>query len=208
MIQTKICGITDEASARAVAECGAEYIGFVFYPRSPRHVTPARAGELKAHAKGVKSVAVVVDFEEALFAALQPLGFDYLQWHGDPARIPDLRKYKWKIIQAIPIRTGDDVAKSNRIVDADMLLFDAKPPELPGTLPGGNGLSFDWALLQGQKFAAPWMLSGGLNAQNVAQAIHLSGAKIVDVSSGVESAPGKKSPDRIAAFIRAAKQTF
>jgi phosphoribosylanthranilate isomerase len=208
----KICGLTDASAVAAVAAAGSAYAGFVFFPSSPRHVTLARARELKALLPAaIHSVSVLVDPDNALLQQVQSvLSPHYIQLHGaeTPARMAEIRQLfpTFKIIKALKIRSSDDVAQSMRYTaHADMLMFDAKPPELPGMLPGGNGLSFDWALLKGRTFPLPWMLSGGLNAGNVAEALRQTGAAMVDVSSGVESSPGVKDAALIHAFTAAVR---
>jgi phosphoribosylanthranilate isomerase len=211
-ISIKICGLTDEVSLKAVIEAKADYAGFVYFPASPRHITFENAASLKAQLpSSIKSVSVLVDPDDALlaqvFSVFKP---DYVQLHGkeSPARLLEIRKAHptAKLIKALKIRTSDDVAQAASFKDsADMLLFDAKAPELPGMLPGGNGLSFDWALLKNREFPLPWMLSGGLNIENVADAVRGSGARMLDISSGVERAPGVKDPALIKAFIDKAR---
>ena len=206
-VAVKICGLTDEAAVRAASV--ADYAGFVHYPASPRHLPLARAASLKKLLPAsVASVAVLVDPDDALLTQVKSvLAPDYIQLHGKetPARVDAIRKSLGiKIIKAIAIRTSDDVASAMRYVACcDMLLFDAKPPQ--NMLPGGNGLSFDWNLLGNREFPLPWMLSGGLNAENAGEAIRLSGARMVDVSSSLERAPGVKDPALIQAFVKAAK---
>jgi phosphoribosylanthranilate isomerase len=211
-VSIKICGLTDEVSVKAVIDVRADYAGFVYFPASPRHITLEKAAELKSLLPAsIKSVSVLVDPDDALlaqvFSVLKP---DYVQLHGkeSPARLQDIRNAHpaAKIIKALKIRTSDDVAQAASFkAVADMLLFDAKAPELPGMLPGGNGLSFDWALLKNREFPLPWMLSGGLNIENVADAVRQSGAHMVDISSGVERAPGVKDPALIKAFTDKAR---
>ena len=211
-IQVKICGLTDEAAIQAVNAHKADFAGFVHYSRSPRHLPLLAAAALKSILDNtIRSVGVLVDPDDALLdevmATLTP---DYLQLHGreTPERLAAIKNRfpDVKIIMSIAIRNSDDVARAMHYSNAaDMLLFDAKPPELPGMLPGGNGLSFDWALLKNREFPLPWMLSGGLNEANVAEAIRASGAKAVDVSSGVERAPGVKDASLIQAFVKAAR---
>ncbi len=211
-IKIKICGLTDEAALHAVIQAKADYAGFVYFPASPRHLTLERAAELKALLPAsIQSVSVAVDADDALIkriaGVLKP---DALQLHGKetPERLHAIRKLLpgCQLIKGIPIKTADDVASAMRYSDvADMLLFDARAPELPGMLPGGNGISFDWALLKNRQFSKPWFLSGGLNADNVGEAIRLSGATMVDVSSSVERAPGVKDAGLIGAFIKAAR---
>jgi phosphoribosylanthranilate isomerase len=205
----KICGVNSPAAARAAAR--ADFVGFNFYPPSPRHVTPARAAHLAKHlSRRVKRVAVLVNPDDAMLrdviGTLQP---HYLQLHGQesPARVAAIRRaYKVKIIKALGISTKADFKRIEPyLAVADALLFDAKPPKRKGALPGGNAVSFDWKILAGQKWKRPWLLSGGLSPKNVAEALRISGATLVDVSSGVEDRVGHKSPARIAAFIDAAR---
>jgi phosphoribosylanthranilate isomerase len=208
----KICGLTDETAVQAVIAAKAEYAGFVYFPASPRHVALARAAELKALLPdGVRSVSVVVNPDDALLAEVQGvLKPDFVQLHGKETRerVLDIRKKfpQMKIIKAISVRSADDVAAHMHYSDSvDMLMFDAKPLEMPHMLPGGNGLTFDWALLQGRSFPLPWFLSGGLNPENVAEAMRLTGAQMVDVSSGVERAPGVKDAALIEQFVKAVR---
>jgi phosphoribosylanthranilate isomerase len=205
----KICGVNSPAAARAAAR--ADFVGFNFYPPSPRHVTPARAARLAKHlSRRVKRVAVLVNPDDAtlrdVIDTLQP---HYLQLHGkeSPARVAAIRRaYKIKVIKALGISTKADFKRIEPyLAVADALLFDAKPPKRKGALPGGNATSFDWKILAGKTWTRPWLLSGGLSPKNVAEALRISGAKLVDVSSGVEDRVGHKSPARIAAFIDAAR---
>jgi phosphoribosylanthranilate isomerase len=211
-IQVKICGINDPVAARTAAEAGVDLIGFVFYPPSPRAVTPERAVEL-AHElpAGVIRVALLVDADDALVDAVASTGVvDLLQLHGreTPQRVSAIKaRTGLPVMKVLAVADPEDV-ETARAFDgvADRILFDAKPPKsLKGALPGGNGLSFDWHLLDGLTLGTPWMLSGGLDAGNVATAIRLTGASSVDASSGVEDRPGVKNPDKIRAFVAAAK---
>ena len=211
-ILVKICGVNDAAAARAAGEAGAWMIGFVFYPPSPRAVTPARAAELARDLpEGVVRVALLVDADDALVDAVAATGVvDVLQLHGHetPARVAAIRaRTGLPVMKALAVAERADVEAAAAYDGvADRILFDAKPPKgMAGALPGGNGLSFDWRLLDGLALATPWMLSGGLDAGNVASAIRLTGARAVDASSGVEDLPGVKSPDKIRAFVAAAK---
>ncbi|MBM3523903.1 MAG: phosphoribosylanthranilate isomerase [Alphaproteobacteria bacterium] len=208
-IAVKICGVNEPEAIAASAS--ADFAGFNFFPRSPRYIDPARASELAASlAAAVKRVAVVVDLDdERLAAIMRALAPDFVQLHGKetPARAAEIRaRFKVGIIKALSIAEPSDLDNTAAFEPvADWLLFDAKPPKRPGALPGGNATRFDWTLLRGRRFARPWLLSGGLDPANVAEAIKVSGASAVDVSSGVESAPGRKDPARIAAFLRAAR---
>jgi phosphoribosylanthranilate isomerase len=208
--QVKICGLRDEAAIAAAVRAGVHYIGFVFYPPSPRHLSIAQAASLRAHVpQSVKLVAVCVSPDDALVEALvQQVQPDFLQLHGNesPERFSDIRR-RWPqlaLIQSIAISQAADVEQAQPYSESAMLLFDAKPPA-DAALPGGNGLSFDWKLMAGKSFPKPWMLSGGLTPANVAQAMRESGAHMVDVSSGVESAPGVKDAALIDAFVKAAR---
>lgn len=208
MAHVKICGLTTPESVDAALEGGARYVGFVVFPRSPRHLDRDRLAALISRARGrAETVIVTVDpTDETLtsVAALQP---DWIQLHGSegPSRTAEARRYARKgVIKALGVARAEDlVAAAAYEPAADMLLFDAKPP--PGGLPGGNAAAFDWPILQGRRFARPWFLSGGLTPANVAEAIRSSGAALVDVSSGVESAPGLKDPTAIANFLAAAR---
>lgn len=211
-VSVKICGLSTAETVTAAVEAGADYLGFAFFAKSPRNVTPEQAGELaKLMPASVLKVALTVDADDAtldeIVAALNP---DILQLHGQetPERLIELkRRYGITLMKVIAIAGPEDPIKSEIYRDsADLLLFDAKPPKsMKNALPGGNGLVFDWSLLAGQKPETPWMLSGGLTAENIREAIRISGAEAVDVSSGVEDAPGRKNPVLIRAFIQAAK---
>ena len=207
----KICGVSDASALEAAVEGGARYVGFVFFPRSPRNVTPAEAGALAARLPdGVDAVALTVDAEDALIdEILGAAQIDMFQLHGaeTPARLRAIgARTDKRTMKAIKVSTADDLAAADAYLDAaDMLLFDAKAPaDMKGALPGGNAVSFDWTILQGRSWPLPWMLSGGLDPDNVADAIRISGAPAVDVSSGVESAPGIKDPALIRAFLEVA----
>lgn len=207
-IQVKICGLTTPEAARAAAP--GEYAGFVFYPPSPRNLTPDRAHAIAAELPPrVRRVALVVDADDAtLGKVLSGFDPDIIQLHGreTPARVTDIRnRFGLPVMKAIAIREAADVDAATAYFDiCDHLLFDARPPDRPGALPGGNALAFDWQLLAGRSFPLPWMLSGGLTPENVAEAIRISGAPAVDVSSGVEDRLGHKDPDKIRAFLAAA----
>jgi phosphoribosylanthranilate isomerase len=209
MAQAKICGITDASALDAALAGGAPFVGLVFFPKSPRHLNLDAAAALAARARGrIDVVAVTVDADDALLEQIaRTVRPDWVQAHGQEsaARIAAIRRFAGKgVIKALGIaRTADLAAASAFEAAADMLLFDAKPP--PGGLPGGNAAAFDWKILSGQRFGRPWMLSGGLNPENVREAIAASGAALLDVSSGVEGAPGVKDPAKIAAFIAAAR---
>jgi phosphoribosylanthranilate isomerase len=212
-IGVKICGINSAAAAKAAVASGADYVGFVFYPPSPRFLTP---DELVKAARPVpdhvKKVGLFVDVHDEVIAeVMERVPLDMLQLHGSetPGRVMGLRKrFGVPVMKAVKIAGEADVAEAKRFFDAaDWLLFDAKAPkEMKGALPGGNALRFDWRLIAGYSWPKPWMLSGGLTAENIEEAVRLSGAKAVDVSSGVEDRPGHKSAAKIAAFLEAAKR--
>ncbi|MDF1794415.1 MAG: phosphoribosylanthranilate isomerase [Thalassobaculaceae bacterium] len=207
----KICGLNTLTVVDAAVRAGADMIGFMFYPRSRRAVSPDLAEALGAGVTGVTRVAIVVDATDAEIDAITATGvIDMLQVHGHegPARVAELKKRTGlPVMKALRVSTRDDVDEAAAFgTVADWILFDAKAPkDMKGALPGGNGLSFDWTLLEGLDIATPWMLSGGLTAENVADAIRLTGACAVDTSSGVEDKPGEKNPERIRAFVAAAK---
>ena len=208
-VAVKICGLNDPEGVAAAAS--ADFAGFVFFPRSPRHVDPAVAGALAtALPAQVRRVAVTVDADDdqvaAIVAGLRP---DMIQLHGreTPARAADLRaRFGLAAIKALPVGAPADLEAAVAYGGAvDWFLFDARPPARDDALPGGNAVSFDWTILAGRSLSRPWLLSGGLDAGDVAAAIAASGAAAVDVSSGVEASPGRKDPARIAAFLRAAR---
>lgn len=207
----KICGISTPTALEAAIRARADYAGFVFFPKSPRHVSPAQAAELADRAKGrIARVGLFVDADDATLAeAVEAADLDVLQLHGKetPERVAQLRaRFGRKVWKALPIASADDVERARAYAGAvDMLLFDAKTPT--GALPGGMGLSFDWGLVAGWKGATAWGLAGGLTPDNVAEALAMTQAPLVDTSSGVESAPGVKDEDRIAAFCAAVRRT-
>jgi len=190
---------------------GAAYLGFVFYPPSPRAVTPREAARLCAGVPpGVARVGLFVDADDAVIeAALALVPLDILQFHGSETteRVGEVRsRFGLPVMKAIAIARPQDVLGAARYEDiADLLLFDAKPPRRPDALPGGNGLAFDWGLIADRSWRRPWMLSGGLTAEVLPEAVRISGAAAVDVSSGVESRSGVKDPDKILAFLAAAR---
>lgn len=209
-MQIKICGMNEAPALEAAIEAGADYAGFIFHPPSPRFLSLDQAAALTAQAKGrIKRVALIVNPEpqilDDIFAAAE---FDVLQLQGreSPERVAELReRYGVAVWKAIAVATSEDVARASDYRDAaDMILFDAKTP--PGALPGGMGLRFDWTLLAGLDLAQPWGLAGGLDPDNVAEAIARTNAPLVDVCSGTESAPGVKDVDKIAAFCKAARE--
>ncbi len=205
-IGVKICGLTDACGLTAALDSGADLLGFVFFPPSPRNVTVARAGELAAPARGkARIVALTVDADDrtldAIMAGLEP---DLLQLHGgeSPARAAELRtRYGRPVIKALGVRTAQDVAAAANYAGAvDLILFDAKPPK-GATRPGGLGRAFDWTLLAGLDLTVPFVLSGGLDPETVGEAVRIARPYAVDVSSGVESAPGVKDPEAVRRFI-------
>jgi len=209
-MKIKICGLTTFDAVRSAVKSETDYIGFVFYTQSPRNVAPQKAIGLSRHIpKHIKTVAVIVDAgDEQIDAILQHFTPDILQCHGKESveRIKAIKnKYGLPVIKAISVRSSDDVAKASAFTSvADMLLFDAKVPNMD--MPGGNGIAFDWSLLRMREFDVPWFLSGGLNIENVAEALQITGAKAVDVSSSLESEPGKKDPELIKKFIDKVRQ--
>ena len=210
MTLAKICGINSPAAAVAAAAGGAAHIGLVFYPPSPRSVSVEAAARLAALVpERVGRVGLFVDpSDDELDAVLSRAPLTMLQLHGreNPARVAEIkRRFGLKMMKAIGIAAPEDLdAATPYLGVADWLLFDAKPPKEPGALPGGNARPFDWRILQGRSWPLPWMLSGGLTAGTLAEAVRVTGAPVVDVSSGVEDRPGVKNPDRIRAFLEAA----
>jgi phosphoribosylanthranilate isomerase len=212
-LRAKICGLsTDDAVAAAVAD-GAAFVGFVFYPRSPRAVTPAQAAALaKLVPESVGKVGLFVDDDDARFAeVLATAKLDLLQLHGaeTPARVAEIRAMTGlPVMKAVGVAGAADIAAADTYLDvADWLMFDARPPkDMAGALPGGNALAFDWTLIAGRRWKLPWMLAGGLTPDNLAEAARISGAAYVDVSSGVEDAPGRKSLAKIAVFLEATRR--
>ncbi|AYG94488.1 phosphoribosylanthranilate isomerase [Brevundimonas naejangsanensis] len=212
MTLTKICGLTTPDTLDAALDGGAAFVGAVVFPKSPRHIPPLHAATLFDRARGrAKIVAVLVDPDDVLLTEvaliLRP---DLIQLHGHetPQRAAQARRLTGAgIIKALPIRDEADFAS---VADwtgvADHLLFDAKPPK-GSDLPGGVGASFDWRLMQNRALPANWFLAGGLSPENLTEAVRISGAPMVDVSSGVESAPGVKDPDLIHAFLEAVSRS-
>ncbi|HTO83073.1 MAG TPA: phosphoribosylanthranilate isomerase [Methylomirabilota bacterium] len=207
-VRAKICGINSREALDAAVAGGASFVGFVFYPPSPRALTPAAAGELAAAVpRTVGKLGLFVDDpDERIADVLAKAPLDMLQLHGQetPARVAAIRRhFGLPVMKAVKVAGADDLAAADGYIGvADWLLFDAKPPkEMTGALPGGNALAFDWQLLAGRAWPSPWMLSGGLTPENLGEAVRISGARVVDVSSGVEAAPGQKDPAKIAAFL-------
>ncbi|PKQ10971.1 MAG: phosphoribosylanthranilate isomerase [Alphaproteobacteria bacterium HGW-Alphaproteobacteria-1] len=210
-IRVKVCGLREAAHVAAAVAGGAAYVGFVFFPPSPRSLSLAAARALALDVPpGVAKVALTVDADDAALDALcAEVPVDFLQLHGaeTPARVSEVRaRYGLPVIKAIGIAGAGDLPAINRYgAVADQLLVDAKPPK-GATRPGGNAEPFDWALISDLEWPCPWLLAGGLTPGNVADAIARTGARQVDVSSGVESAPGVKDTARIAAFLAAAQR--
>jgi phosphoribosylanthranilate isomerase len=210
MTQVKICGLSEPVTLDAAVAAGADLLGFVFFPPSPRHLSFERAAALAARVPGrVGRVGVFVDADDALLEASIAAGrLTAVQLHGaePPERAAAVkRRFGVEVWKAAAVRTRADIRDAFRFAGAaDRLLFDAKAPSSP--LPGGNGLRFDWALLDGLTVPMPWGLSGGLDAGNVAEAVGATGATLVDVSSGVEEAPGVKSAAKIEAFVKAVRE--
>ncbi len=214
MVRVKICGINAADALGAAVEAGTDFVGFVFYPRSPRAVTPEAARDLAARVPAsVKKVGLFVDPDDALLQrTLAVVPLDLIQLHGreTPERVAQIRaRFGMAVMKAIKVAAAADLDQAAAFEPvADWLLFDGVPPkDMENALPGGNAARFDWALLRGRRFARPWMLSGGLDPANIAEAIRATAAPCVDVSSGVESRPGVKDPARIRAFIRAARES-
>lgn len=210
-IAVKICGLRSAEDVAAAVSAGARYLGFNFFARSPRSVTPNAARALALEVPpGVAKVALVVDATDATLDTLtRTVPLDMLQLHGaeSPERLAEVRaRYGLPVMKCLGIAGPDDLDAIDRYATvADQLLLDAKPPE-GAVLPGGNGLAFDWRLLAGRQFwTRPWMLAGGLTPENVAEAVRRTGAVQVDVASGVESAPGIKDAGKMAAFCAAAR---
>ncbi|MCB1783032.1 MAG: phosphoribosylanthranilate isomerase [Alphaproteobacteria bacterium] len=209
MTQVKICGIKEAQALEAAVSGGARFVGFVFYPRSPRFIEKDSARELALRIPaGVRSVGLFVDPDDALLEdVLGVVGVDMVQLHGaeTPERVAVIKeRFGLQVMKALPVSSADDIQIAAQYEGvADWLLFDAKAPE--GAVPGGTGTSFDWGLLQGKSFGLPWMLSGGLTAENVGEALAALSPSAVDVSSGVEVSRGVKDPAKIRAFLAAVK---
>lgn len=199
----------------AALDAGADFVGFVLFAKSPRNVSIAEAAALVKHARArenAKTVTLLVDPDDTLIDRVaSEISPDFLQLHGheSPDRVAEIRRRSGlSVIKAVPVATADEVAAAFAYLSPDrasVLMFDAKPPADPAALPGGNGLAFDWHILEGASARVPFALAGGLTPENVAAAIALTDPAIVDVSSGVESRPGEKDPERIRRFLQAAK---
>ncbi|MBT5498621.1 MAG: phosphoribosylanthranilate isomerase [Alphaproteobacteria bacterium] len=209
-VTAKICGINDPEAMRAAISGGASHVGLVFYPPSPRSVSPGEAmGLASVVPEQMRKVGLFVDPEnDQIDKTLFVVKLDILQLHGSetPERVADLKSRTGKkVMKVIKVSEPDDLAQAEAYVRvADALMFDAKPPkDMKNALPGGNAVSFDWRILSDRKWPLPWMLAGGLRADNVADAVKLSNAQIVDTSSGVEDVPGQKNSAKIKEFLRA-----
>ncbi|MFV0512703.1 MAG: phosphoribosylanthranilate isomerase [Jhaorihella sp.] len=209
-IRVKICGLSAPADVSAAAAAGAAYAGFVFFPKSPRHLSVSGAAALAATVPpGICKVALTVDATDAeLDHIVATVPIDMLQLHGNesPDRVRAVKaRFGLPVMKAVGVAGAEDLDSIGLYSEvADQLLIDAKPPK-GADLPGGNGLAFDWRLLAARKYwRRPWMLAGGLTPGNVAEAVRMTGARQVDVSSGVETAPGVTDPALIRAFVAAA----
>lgn len=209
--RVKICGLRTPTMVQAATRAGAAYVGFVFFAASPRNLSVAEAAALAIDVPpGVAKVALTVDADDATLDAITrsvPLDMLQLQGRETPARVAEVKaRYGLPVMKAIGVAEAADLPGIDAYeAVADQILIDAKPPK-GVVLPGGNGVAFDWRLIAGRRWARPWLLAGGLTAGNVAEAIRLTGARQVDVSSGVESAPGVKDEGLIRAFVAAALQ--
>jgi phosphoribosylanthranilate isomerase len=210
LINVKICGISKASDAHAAVQAGARTLGFVFFEKSPRHLTLDAAQALACEVPaGICKVALTVNADNAALDDLTDrVPLDMLQLHGgeSPARVAEVKaRYGLPVMKAIGVREAEDLAQLDVYAGvADQLLVDAKPPK-DGVLPGGNGLSFDWRLIAGRRWNVPWMLAGGLTPENVGTALTMTGATQIDVSSGVEGAVGVKDSVKIDAFCSAAQ---
>ena len=210
-IAVKICGLKTPEDAHIAIQAGADLLGCVFFPPSPRNVSAEQAAEvfdMVGDADVLKVGLFVNPTDDELMSVLNQVRLDLIQLHGDesPERVEEVRQtFALPVMKALPIETTEDVEKA-RTYDgvADRLLFDAKPPK-GATRPGGNAIAFDWSLLRDTRWTVPWMLAGGLTVNNVLDAVKQSGCKAVDVSSGVEVEKGIKSPELIEAFLKAVK---
>lgn len=207
-VQVKICGLTEPEAIDASVSAGARYLGFNFFAKSPRFVTPARAGALAQQVPlGVCKVALVVNADDTFLDEINAqMPVDMIQLHGaeTPERVAEVKaRYGLPVMKAVGIASAQDLPQLDAFgAVADQLLVDTKAPK-NAVLPGGNGVAFDWSLVSGRRWPVPWMLAGGLNAQTVAQAVKQTGARQVDLSSAVESAPGVKDPGLIREFMAA-----
>ena len=212
-VAAKICGLKTPEAVAAAVDGGASLVGFNFYGRSPRYVDPAVVKRLEVHVPAsVKKVGLLVDeSDERIAEILKGCDLDVLQLHGSetPERVAAIRaRFGKKVIKVLPVSAATDIDRAAAYEGvADYLMFDAKPPKsMVGALPGGNALSFDWQLLSNRRFALPWMLAGGLTPDNLAEAVRISKAPMVDVASGVEDKPGEKNVSKIKAFLDVARR--
>lgn len=208
--RVKICGLTETADIPAAIVAGAAYVGFVFFPKSPRHLELEAAQFMATSVpEGIVKVALTVDADNAMLDQLtEHVPLDMLQLHGkeSPARVGEVKtRYGLPVMKAIGIENETDLTQIDFYAKvADQLLIDAKPPK-DAERPGGNAVAFDWSLIAGRRWPVPWMLAGGLTPDNVGEAVRATGARQVDVSSGVESAPGIKDPQKMVDFVAAAR---
>ncbi len=208
-IQVKICGLSTPETLDAALRGGASHVGFVFFAKSPRNLTPEKAAALVARVQGkAKVVGLFVDpTGDDIDRVRAQVRLDVIQLHGNerPAVVSRVRMTSGlEVWKALPVRTARDLNEAQKYRGAaSLILYDAKPPA-GSDLPGGNGLRFDWELLRGRQHPLPWALSGGLDARNIAEAVRITNAPLLDISSGVESASGVKDVDKIAAFLKAA----
>ena len=209
-VSVKICGLTQPSEVHAVAQAGATYCGFVFFPKSPRNVSFEQAAAMAIAAPvGLGKVALTVNADNAFLDVLTAqVPLDMLQLHGSetPERVLEVKaRYGLPVMKAVGVASAADLPSVDAYMQvADQILVDAKPPE-NGDLPGGNGLTFDWRLIAGRRWIVPWMLAGGLTPENAAEAIRMTGTRQLDLSSGVESTPGVKDAAMIRAFMDASR---
>ncbi|MEM8915239.1 MAG: phosphoribosylanthranilate isomerase [Pseudomonadota bacterium] len=209
-LDVKICGISTTEALEAAHRGGARYVGFVFYPPSPRAVSVSLAAQLaRAVPTGMRTVGLFVEpSDDELEQVVSQVPLDVVQLHGEerPGRVAEVRaQTSVPVMKALRIATADDLAEVDAFAEAaDSLLFDARLPKSVTSLPGGNGITFDWSLLTGLEVTKPWMLSGGLTSKNLAEAVTVTGAKAVDASSSVEDRPGHKDPGLIREFLATA----
>lgn len=206
--EAKICGLSETATVDAAVRAGAAFVGFVFFPPSPRAVRPEQAAPLvRSVPKPVQSVGLFVDPDDGLLErVLREVPLDILQFHGDepPERVAEIKaRTGLKVMKVLKVEAAEDFEPARRYEPfVDYLMFDAKPPK-DATRPGGNARAFDWMLLRGRSWSKPWFLAGGLTPDNVAGAVKMTGARLVDASSGLEDAPGRKSAEKIRKFLSA-----
>lgn len=210
-VAVKICGLSQPAHVAGAVEAGARYLGFNFFPKSPRYVTPEEARDLAVEVPlGVAKVGLVVNADDALLDAITRIvPLDFLQLHGSepPARVAEVKaRYGLPVIKVVGVADATDLAELDaQSAVADQILVDAKAPK-DAVLPGGNGVPFDWRLVSTRRWSVPWMLAGGLTPQNVSEAVALTGARQVDTASGVETGPGQKDATLMRDFVAAAQK--